>query len=118
MGKHVLVVMQDEYEASQMIRSLKEADFYAKDSYDDPPDLIVLDTSSRNRGAEHILTDIVRKFQASSMPVILLGGAPPGPIERLLLKFNTKMTVRKPFEPRDVIEVVKTLMQRLNIGNE
>ena len=117
MGKNILIVMQDEYAALQLLQSLKEAGFYPRTSCDDSPDLIVLDAQYHGEGAVRTLNEVIAKFHASSIPVILLGSAPSGTVAHLLKKFGTTIGVRKPCEPPDVVEAIKTVLRRHDRGD-
>jgi len=118
MGKQVLVILQDDYEESQLVRRLREVDYNAKSTFDDPPDLVVMDSAFRGGKAMHYLTEMIKKFQVSTIPVLLLGGSPIGPIEGLLKKFGSSKNLRRPCEPKEVIEAVQALMRRLNKGDD
>jgi DNA-binding response OmpR family regulator len=113
MAKHILVLMEDEYEGMMLIRGLEAAQFYAKSTYEDSPDIIVLDSNYRGPAVLRTLQDIERKFRSTSIPVILMGPSPSGDIARALKKYGTSKTLRKPCEPKDVVEAIKTIMQRL-----
>jgi DNA-binding response OmpR family regulator len=118
MAKHVLVMMEDEYEGMQLVRSLEAAQFYAKTTYEDCPDLIVLDSMYRGPAVLRTLLDLDRKFHTAKLPVVLLGPSPSHDIARLLKKYGSTKSLRKPCDPKDVIEALNGLIQRLGIGEE
>jgi len=50
--------------------------------------------------------------------VVLLGPTPLGDIARALKKYGTNKSLRKPCDPKDVIEAIKALFQRLGTGDD
>jgi hypothetical protein len=118
MAKHILVLMEDEYEGSQLIRALEAAEFYAKSTYDDCPDLLVLDSTYRGSAVLRTLQELDRKFHVTRLPVVLLGPSPSSDIGKMIKRFGSSKAVPKLSEPKVVIEAMNVLFQRLGIGEE
>ena len=114
---HILLIEDNQANADMMIRLLESNGYQvrhfthglvgAKDAIKDPPSVILLDFNLPDVDGRTLLLMLKQRIGSSASPPIIAVTARTGVMEEAIAeRFGCDAFVRKPFEPKEFLEIV------------
>ena len=118
MSKKKILLVDDDPQIVMMMKSRLEANGYeVLTSLNGPevvemakefkPDLILLDIIMPAMGGDNVCLKLKSEAETSNIPIIAITASPRKDLEVMCLKAGAKVVVRKPFNPSELLALIK-----------
>ena len=78
------------------------------------PDLVILDINMPAGGGVFVYENLQKSIDSIMTPIIIMSGLPTENVQKMLPKFDIKNFIPKPFDPKEIVEKVKSLIGSSN----